>query len=110
MHEYSLTCDILKSVLEYSQGREIKKIVLVIGEMSSVIDESVKLYWELLAENTLAEKAQLEFKRIEGYFICKECGHTFPVKHSDFRCPMCGQQKFRIDEKSKSFYIESIEV
>lgn len=110
MHEYSLTCDILKSVLEYAKDKEIKKIVLVIGEMSSVIDDSIKLYWELLAENTLAEKAQLEFRRIEGIFICRECGHSFPVKHSGFRCPKCGQQKLKIDEKSKSFYIESIEI
>jgi len=110
MHEYSVTCDILKTVLEMSQGKEVKKITLVIGDMSSIIDDSVKLYWELLAENTLAEKAELEFKRIEGKFICNNCKCEFPIKHSDFKCPNCGGETFKISEESKYFYIESIEV
>ena len=110
MHEYSITCDILKTVLEQSQNKEIKKITLVIGDMSSIIDDSVKLYWELLSEGTLAEKSELVFKRIQGEFICKNCSYRFPIKGSDFFCPSCGNKTFNIPPECKSFYIESIEV
>lgn len=110
MHEYSITCDILKTVLAEAQGKEVKKITLVIGDMSSIIDESVQMYWELLAEGTLAEKAELEFKRVEGKFICNNCSFEFPIKHSNFKCPKCGGESFKITDESKYFYIESIEV
>ena len=110
MHEYSVACDIIKTVMEYSKGESVKKITLVIGDMSSVIDESVRLYWDLLAENTAMEQAELVFRRIEGRFVCRECGCEFPVRHSNFVCPDCGGQKFKITEESKSFYIESIEI
>ena len=110
MHELSITQDILKSVLEECGDREVKKITLVIGDMSSILDESVKMYWELLAEGTKAERAELVFTRIEGVFICKKCGEEFPIKHSEFKCPKCGAQSFTIPQRCKSFYIESIDL
>ena len=110
MHEYGITQDILKSVMEVSKGRQVKIITLVIGDVSSILDESVKMYFEILAEGTEAEKAELIFKRIEGRFICKDCGEEFPIRHSGFKCPKCQGQKFIIPKECKSFYIESIEI
>ena len=96
--------------MDFAGDKEVKKITLVIGDISSIIDESIKMYWELLAENTIVQKAELEFKKIEGKFICKNCGFEFLIKHSGFICPKCKGQNFIIPDECKSFYIESIEL
>ena len=113
MHEFSITEDILKTVTETAKvnnAKKVTKITLVIGEMSSIIDDSVSLYWELLAENTVAEKAVLEFKRIEANFTCNTCNHVFPLKGSDFKCPNCKSESLKLDDNAKNFYIESVEI
>lgn len=113
MHELSVTQGILKTALDASErngGRRINSIQLVIGELSSMVDDSVQFYFLQLSQGTLAENAVLQFRREPTTVFCFDCGQTFPARAPlPSGCPHCGSVRLRVDG-SRDFYVESIEV
>ncbi|ADH61309.1 hydrogenase nickel insertion protein HypA [Thermoanaerobacter mathranii subsp. mathranii str. A3] len=112
MHELSVTQSLVDMVLEEAQKREIKKVTkvtIVIGELTGLESESIQFYFGVLSENTVAEGAELVFKKIKAQFKCGQCGNIFERVNFTFNCPVCGSTGVLVD-KGKEFYIESIEV
>ena len=84
-------------------------IYLVIGELSSFIDDSIQFYFSMLSPDTLAEGAELHFERIKTRFRCRQCGHEFEPKEQDWLCPKC--QALGGDViAGKEFFVESIAI
>jgi hydrogenase nickel incorporation protein HypA/HybF len=52
MHELPVVMDIVRVIGEEANKRSLKKITqidLVIGELSAIMDESVQMYFEIIA-------------------------------------------------------------
>lgn len=112
MHELSVTQSLLNLVLEEAGLRNVSKITkvnLVIGELTGLEDESIRFYFDVLSENTIAHGAKLNFTKIKAQFRCRECGNIFERGNFTFNCPVCGAKGILV-EKGKEFYIDSIEV
>ena len=113
MHELPVTQGILSVALETAEqhgGHRITAINLVIGDLASIVDDSVQFYFDALSEGTLAEGAKLTFKRETANALCLECGHTYTVTPPlDPFCPQCDSAFLQISG-GKAFYIDSIEV
>ncbi|MBC7320269.1 hydrogenase maturation nickel metallochaperone HypA [bacterium] len=108
MHELAVTEEIINTVIEVSKGRKVKTIEIVIGDLSSFIDESIRFYFELLTKSTSLEGASLLFKRVPVKLRCYNCQKEFNPDET-FLCPYCNSLGGDIIE-GKEFYIESIEV
>jgi hydrogenase nickel incorporation protein HypA/HybF len=111
MHELPVTQNILDIALRYAEdSRKITRINLVIGDLSSIVGDSVKFYWDMLSKDTIAEGADLNFIRIKTRFRCSECKHEYNQgEREEFTCPKCGSQKVQI-VAGKEFRMDSIEV
>ena len=112
MHEYAVTKSIVAIAVAEAEklgAKRINAIHLVIGDLASVIDESVRLYFDLIAAGTIAEGARLEFKRVAAQFYCKQCRQNFIKPARGFDCPVCGSLGSPT-AVGKEFYVESIEV
>jgi hydrogenase nickel incorporation protein HypA/HybF len=108
MHELAVTEDIIRIVTEAGKGKKVKAIELVIGGLSSFIDESIQLYFDLLTKSTPLEGASLIFKRVPVKLRCYSCQKEF-IPDETYICPYCKNIGGDIIE-GKEFYIESIEV
>lgn len=109
MHELAVTKSLLKLTLDHAEragAKKVTRIHLVIGQMSSIVDESVQFYWDSLAQGTIADSATLHFKRIPATFHCFNCNQKFQLtQQPDFTCPYChsaqvqviGGDEFRLD-------------
>ncbi len=112
MHELSVTEGLIRIVVEEAKNRNIKKVTrinLVIGELTSIIDDSVQFYYDILSKGTVAAGAVLSSRRIEAEFSCRACGNVYQRQSYSYSCPKCGG-KGVITNKGQEFYIESIEV
>ncbi len=112
MHELPIT----ESILEIAQrhgmqagATRISDIYLVIGQLSSVIDDSVRFYWDMISEGTLAEGARLHFRRVPAEFLCSDCEASYKPEGEDFSCPQCGSAHVKLIA-GVEFRVEAIEV
>jgi hydrogenase nickel incorporation protein HypA/HybF len=112
MHELSVTEGLLSIVNEEAKKRGVRKVTsinLVIGELASIIDDSVQFYFDILSKGTVSEGAVLFFHRIAAEYSCLECKNVFEKKEYSYNCPICGGKSVIVN-RGQEFYIESIEV
>ncbi|MBN1309916.1 MAG: hydrogenase maturation nickel metallochaperone HypA [Anaerolineae bacterium] len=112
MHELGVTEQLLSLALRHAEAADAKRIValnLVIGEFSSVVDESLQFYWDFMAKGTIAENAELHFERVPGLFRCSECGHEFGMDDFEGRCPNCGGSQVSVVD-GVQFSLANIEI
>jgi len=112
MHELAVTQGMLSIVLEHAEKAGAKKVTdiyLVIGDLSTFVDDSVQFYFDFLSKGTIAEGARLHFRRVPATFRCWNCGATFTLDGMELSCPHCGGGRLETIG-GKEFYVESIEV
>lgn len=112
MHELAVTENLLDIALRHASNEDAKRITdinIVIGDLSSIIDDSVSFYWEIITKGSIAEGAQLHFMRLQTIFHCLECDHQFHPNSESFSCPACQSQRIQIIQ-GKEFYLESIQI
>lgn len=112
MHELSITQSILEIALRYAEqanAKEIKHINLLIGKLSSYVDDSIQFYWSIIAEGTIAQNAVLHFERVPIEFTCQDCGATYEPQGDTFTCPKCLSPHIRVT-RGEELRVESIEI
>lgn len=112
MHELPVSQSLLEIALRHAEGAHAVRVTqlnLVIGELSSIVDESIQFYWDIISRGTIAEGAVLSFERTPGLLRCTACGHTFSLNGYDFSCPECrGTQVVTVG--GDDFRLDSIEI
>jgi hydrogenase nickel incorporation protein HypA/HybF len=113
LHELPATQGILATALETAREAGAERILvidLVVGELSSIVDDSIQFYFDILSRDTPAAGARLRFRREPGRAECIECRHAYDVRPPlQPYCPACEQGLVRVTG-GQNFYIESIEV
>ncbi len=110
MHELSVTQSILEITLRHTgKGQKVRGVHLVIGELSSIVDDSVQFYWDLVTEDTPAQGAKLFFRRIPAELSCLDCQTRYRLDGQDLACPNCGSAHVEIIAGTE-FNLEAIDV
>ena len=112
MHELAVTESVLDIVRRHAAeagAERVLRIHLVIGELSSIVDDSVQFYFDYLSRDTIAAGAELAFHRLAVGLICGACQHRWRPMDADWICPACGAASARV-ETGREFYVDSIEV
>ncbi len=110
MHELPITEGILKIATDAAGGRRITTIHLLVGELSSIVDDSVQFYFDMLSKGTVAEGALLDFQRRPATIECRDCDRSFEVRAPlPSTCPHCGGTRLQV-MGGRELRIESIEV
>lgn len=112
MHELAVTQSMLDLALEEATkagASRIRKISIVIGEMSGIVGDCVKFYFEFLSKNSPAEGATVLYRSVATEVKCRSCAETFQPKEFDWSCPGCHNLEIEVT-KGKELYVESIEV
>lgn len=103
MHEFGVTQAALEAALERAEeasAAQITEVHLAIGTVSSIEPNSIRLYWDEIAEGTIAEDAMLHFRRVPSECYCADCRHQFVVEAGLLPCPACGSEQVRaIDDE-----------
>ena len=112
MHELPIAQSILEIALRHAataNATRITRIYLVIGQLSSFVDDSIQFYWDIIGKDTIAIGAQLEFRRLPAQLRCRQCGMAYSLDERDSTCPDCGSVEVEI-VSGDEFYVEAIDV
>jgi hydrogenase nickel incorporation protein HypA/HybF len=112
MHELSVTENILNIVIKYadqSKAIRVTDIHFIIGTLSSIIDDSVQFYWDIITKETICEGAKLHFQRVPAELLCLDCNHSYTIQDGLTPCPQCGSIRVNI-VAGEEFCVESIDI
>ena len=112
MHEMAITQSMLDLVLDEAKkggAQKVKRINLVLGELSGVVGDCVQFYFSLMSKDTIAEGATISFSTVPTQARCRQCAKVFELKESDWICPECHSVSVELVAGNELF-VESIEV
>ena len=112
MHELSVTESILEIALRHANltnAKRITNLYLVIGQLASIVDDSVQFYWDIITKDTIASGAILHFKRLPAKLTCLECDHQYNLDINGYSCPNCKSDHVKV-VSGDEFYMEAIDI
>lgn len=113
MHELGVTFHIMDSlevVAEKNEVEEITKVILELGEVSTVVESYLENCWKwAAAKRLLFQKAELIVEKIPAITICQACGQTYPTVEYGKVCPHCHSNDTYLLQGNE-FNIKEIEV
>jgi hydrogenase nickel incorporation protein HypA/HybF len=112
MHELAVTESVLEIALRHAAeagGGRITDLYLVIGRLSSVVDDSVQFYWDIISRGTAAEGATLHFRRVPIEMHCEDCDLSYAPDGEDLSCPKCAGTRVTVIAGDE-FRLEAIDV
>lgn len=121
MHEYSVAAELIHALLpqaEKIEGR-ITGVILKKGEMRILSDHALTHAFQMLAEGTILENAQLVIEQVPVSVSCPSCGYQGGVDHvSDdafhfvavpiLTCPQC-RSEIEL-QTGRELYVDSLTV
>lgn len=86
----------------------ITKVRLSVGLFTAIEPKTLAACFELFAEGTVAEGAELDITPVPAQGACLDCGHRFPLASPRSRCPACGSLRLE-GSGGREFLITGIE-
>lgn len=111
MHELSLCRSIIAIVKKNAplDGRKIKKIKVVIGELVAVDVDSLQFWFAKIANEYDLLDVTLVIEIRAGLAACLNCKERFYINSHLGNCSSCGSDNYEIVEGDE-FFVEKIEV
>jgi hydrogenase nickel incorporation protein HypA/HybF len=112
MHELAVTENLLNIAVQHATQAgavRVTSLHLVIGQLSSIVDDSVQFYWDMISAETICAGAQLHFERRPVVLLCLDCDQTYTLSGELTDCPNCHSARLKV-VAGEEFYLDSIEV
>src|SRR4026207_1534095 len=112
MHELAVTESLLKIAVEHAEkanAQSVTDLHIVIGDLASMVDDSIHFYWDIIARGTIAERARLDFRRVPAELQCNTCSEKYQPTDKELICPNCHGIGAKIIS-GEEFFVESIDV
>lgn len=110
MHELGVVIEVAKTVEKVAIENnltEIERLVLQIGELSSMIPKYIESCYPVAVENTILENTKLDIEVIPANGMCKNCNKVFNLKENNSICPHCDSRSWEL-LSGKEFIIKEI--
>ncbi len=119
MHELAAVQDMVKIALEKAQEAGSSRVTglhFIINTGGHVTEESVQTCFDIAAQDTSAQGAQLFFAWNPPHYQCFKCSNIFEGSRDEpaldidvVPCPRCGESALMVPP-AVEFYLDSIDV
>jgi hydrogenase nickel incorporation protein HypA/HybF len=89
MHEVGITQEIVALAESRGCGRRVLRVVVEIGRLTAVFPDAVRFCFDLCAEGTAVEGAELRIIETAGTARCRQCGGVMELDRPFGQC-CCG--------------------
>lgn len=113
MHELGVTfhiMDQLEQVAMENKVEHIHRVILELGEVSTVIEPYLQNCWTWAAKKRpLFNESELVVETLPAITYCEDCQQTYPTVTYGKICPNCGSEQTYLVQGNE-FNIKEIEV
>jgi hydrogenase nickel incorporation protein HypA/HybF len=111
MHETAIVTGLMRILEEKAAAHAVERILRVtvkVGRLRAVEPAQLKACFEMFAEGTVADGAEMVIETVPVLARCKDCGKEFEVPKFRFDCPGCGGGEVDVIA-GQELYMESFE-
>ena len=109
MHELALADAIVRIADEHAAGRRVLKVEVKVGRLRQVVPSALAFAFELVAQGTSVEGAELELEDVEAEGRCRDCGAETHLREFPLTCGACGGLGVDVI-KGQELLVESLEL
>ena len=109
MHELAIAESVVEIARRHAAGRQVTKVYLKVGHLRQVVPSALTFSFELVAQGTPVEGAELEVEEIPATGKCRECGAESQLVEFPLQCVACGAFDLEIVQ-GEELYVESLEL
>ena len=109
MHELSIAESVVRIAGRQAEGRRVNRVQMKVGHLRQVVPSSLVFGFELLAEGTPVEGAELEIEQIPAEGRCRGCGTESRLDGFPLLCSGCGGFDLEI-LKGDELIVDSLEL
>jgi hydrogenase nickel incorporation protein HypA/HybF len=109
MHELSIAESVVRIASRQADGRRVTRVQMKVGHLRQVVPSALAFGFELLAEGTLVEGAELDMEQVPAEGRCRGCGVESRLGGFPLQCGGCGGFDLEI-LKGEELLVESLEL
>jgi hydrogenase nickel incorporation protein HypA/HybF len=89
VHELALADAIVAIASEHAGTRPVTKVEVRVGHLRQVVPSALELAFELVAQGTVVEGAELELEHVPASVACRKCGMESCADGFPLACASC---------------------
>ncbi len=89
MHELAIATAVVDACAERAAGARVLRVCVEIGQLSAVLPDALRFCFEVCAQDTAIEGAELEITEVPGRARCDACGEVVALA-VPWGCCGCG--------------------
>jgi hydrogenase nickel incorporation protein HypA/HybF len=89
MHELSIAEAVVRIASEHAAGRPVAKVELKVGHLRQVVPSALAFAFELVAQGTVVEGAELVLEQVPAAGRCRACGAESVLAGFPLQCCAC---------------------
>jgi hydrogenase nickel incorporation protein HypA/HybF len=109
VHELSIAECVVGIAVRHARGRPVTKVALRVGHLRQVVPSALELSFELVAQGTCVEGAELELEDVPAGGICKACGQYTELPGFPLACRRCGGLEVDVTQ-GEELLVDSLEL
>jgi hydrogenase nickel incorporation protein HypA/HybF len=109
MHELAIAQSVIDIARRHAGGRRVLKVELRVGHLRQVVPTALAFNFELVAQGTEVEGAELEMQTVPAAGVCRECGARSELYSFPLQCDACRSFDLEI-VAGEELIVESLEL
>ncbi len=89
MHELAIAESLVDVVTRHARGRKVAKVEVKVGHLRQVVPTALEFAFELTAQGTVADGAELELEEVAAAGACRSCGAESELPGFPLQCAEC---------------------
>jgi hydrogenase nickel incorporation protein HypA/HybF len=109
LHELAIADSIVRIASRHAGERRVTKVYLKVGHLRQVVPSALAFSFELVAQGTPVEGAELALEEVPAAGKCRACAAESRLERFPLQCAACGGFDLELIA-GEELYVESLEM
>jgi hydrogenase nickel incorporation protein HypA/HybF len=109
VHELSIAESIVGVASRHAGGRRVYRVDVEVGHLRQVVPSALEFAFELVAQGTPLEGAELHIESVPAAGVCTACGSESRIEGFPLTCSRCGGLDLEI-VRGEELLVSSLEL